>query len=360
MGWMSGGRTGRGPDRGSLVRFTIFAVVTGLLTFFIGQQIMSAGFNDRYTLTATFDDVTGLLTGDQVKVAGAPVGQVDEIKVRQGRAVVTMKVDRPIRIPDDSTAAVRWRNMVGQRLIYLEPGRSATMLRPGASVPHTRSVVDLSEIINSLGPLTRSMDPGQINQVLNAFATTLEGNSGNINLMIANMDGLLRTFSERRQTIAQMTRDFKTVSDTIAQRDRQIAQSVTNLTDLTQVFAQNSRVLDDAVVQISGVTTNLNQVLGGNEAQLGRLVNNLTAFTETARINLDQIEVMVRQLPLTLRQLFSAMNGGHYMRTNALCLNVVQGPCPFPMRFPSNSQGSGTSATPAELAKLAAMLRGGR
>src|SRR5512139_3646976 len=102
MGWMSPGKTGRGPDRGSLVRFVLFALVTGALTVAIGAQILGTGLKDRYRLTATFDDVTGLLTGDHVKVAGAQVGRVDKIEVRHGRAMVTMSVDKSVRIPEDS------------------------------------------------------------------------------------------------------------------------------------------------------------------------------------------------------------------------------------------------------------------
>jgi phospholipid/cholesterol/gamma-HCH transport system substrate-binding protein len=316
------------------LKFGVFAVVTGLLTLFIAGQIMGTSFNDRYPLTATFDDVTGLLPGDQVKVAGAPVGRVSSIKVKNGKAEVRMAVDTGVRLPADSTAAVRWRNLIGQRMIYLEPGRSKKMLGAGATVPHTRSVVDLGEIVNSLGPLIRSLDPAQINQVLNAFATMLNGNQGNIELIVRNLDGLLRTFAVRRHVLAQMTKDYTTVSDAIARRDKQIAQSVDNLARLTDVFARNRTLLDDAVVQISGVTSNLNQVLDGNQAQLGRIIRNLARFTETARLNIDQLERMVRNLPLTLRELFAVGNGGHFARIDVLCVNVVQGPCPFPMRLP--------------------------
>lgn len=325
---------GRGPARGALVRFGVFAAATSLATLFIAAQITGIGFDDRYPLVATFDDVTGLLPGDQVKVAGAPVGRVSGIKVVAGRAEVRMDVDRTVRLPADSTAAVRWRNLIGQRMIYLEPGRSTTMLGAGARVPHTRSVVDLGEIVNSLGPLTRSLDPTQLNQILNAFATMLDGNQGNVELIVRNLDGLLRTFAARRQLLAGMTRDYATVSDAIARRDRQIARSVDNLARLTEVFAANRGLLDDAAVQISGVTANLGQVLDGNEAELGRIIRNLARFTETARLNIDQLERMVRNLPLTLRELFAAGNGGHYTRVNALCFGVVQGPCPFPMRLP--------------------------
>jgi phospholipid/cholesterol/gamma-HCH transport system substrate-binding protein len=316
------------------LKFGVFAVVTGLLTLFIAGQIMGTSFHHRYPLVATFDDVTGLLPGDQVKVAGAPVGRVSSIKVKNGRAEVRMEVDKGVRLPADSTAAVRWRNLIGQRMIYLEPGRSRALLGDGATVPHTRSVVDLGEIVNSLGPLIRSLDPAQINQVLNAFATMLDGNQGNIELIVRNLDGLLRTFAARRQVLEQMTKDYTTVSDAVAQRDRQIAQSVDNLARLTDVFARNRTLLDNAVVQISGVTSNLNQVLDGNQAQLGHIIRNLARFTETARINIDQLERMVRNLPLTLRELFAAGNGGHFARIDVLCVNVVQGPCPFPMRLP--------------------------
>ncbi|MBC6460075.1 MCE family protein [Actinomadura sp. HBU206391] len=351
-----GGR--HGPARGALVRFTVFAAVTGLLTLFIAAQITGTGFDDRYRLVGTFDDVTGLLEGDLVKVAGTQVGRVSGVRVKDGRAEVTVEVDEEVRLPSDSVMSIRWRNMIGQRMIYLEPGRSRAMLAPGARVTRTRSVVDLSEIVNGLGPLTRNLDPDQLNQLLNAFAKTLDGNSADINLLITNLDGLTQTFAARSRTISQMVKDYNTVSGVLARRDRQIAQSVDNLAKLTEFFAGNTRLLDDAVVQISGVTTNLNAVLGGNEEQLGRVVRSLSAFTATARINIKKLEKVVQQLPPAMRALFQTFNGGHFMRTTALCINVVQGPCPFPMTLPG--QPANADPAPSDIKKLESMLRGGR
>jgi virulence factor Mce-like protein len=354
---------GRGPDRATLAKFLAFATVTTLLTLYIAQQIVGSSFTSRYHLTATFDDVSGLLPGDQVKVAGAPVGRVDSIKVVDGKARVKMSVDDGVRLPADSTAAVRWRNLLGQRMVYLEPGSSQAKLQSGATITRTKSVVDLGDIVNSLGPLTRNLNPDQLNTVLTAFSKTLEGNETNINTTIYNLDGLLATFAARKQAIDSMVRNFKTLGDTIATRDTQIQQSVDNLASLTRTYAANTKVLDDAVTTISQTTGSLNTVLGGNEAQLGRIVANLSNFAGTFRINVNALEKMVRQLPLTLRSLFSAGNGGHYLRTDALCINLVAGPCPFTMTLPGSSNPPAT-AQPAgsadDLARLAQMLRGGR
>ncbi|TNY38375.1 MCE family protein [Thermomonospora catenispora] len=344
-----------GPDPRSLASFTVFAALTTALTVFIAQQILGTGFADRYELTATFDDVTGLLGGDQVKISGVPVGRVDRIGVRRGKAVVVMKIDRDVRIPEDSTAAVQWRNVMGQRVISLEPGRSPVKLGPGDRIRHTRSVVDLGELVNALGPLTGSLDPDMLNRLLQGFARTLDGNEANINAMIRNMDALLAAFGTRAQTIQRLLEDYRTVAEAVAVRDRQIAAAVDNLEKLTEVFAANRSLLDGAAVEVSRIAATLDEVLGENEARLSRIIGNLTAFSETARWKLDTLEKMVQNLPLALRQLFAAVNGGHFMRTNVLCLNVVQGPCPFPMRFPSGTGGE-TALSDRDEAKLRQML----
>ncbi len=348
---------GRGPEKSTLAKFLAFALATTLLTLFIAQQIIGSSFNSRYSLVATFDDVSGLLAGDEVKVAGAPVGRVDSVKVVDGRARVRMSVDDGVRLPADTTAAIRWRNLLGQRMVYLEPGTAAGRLQPGATITRTKSVVDLGDIVNSLGPLTRNLDPDQLNTVLTAFSTTLQGNENNINATIYNLDRLLATFAARKQAIDSLIKNFQTVSDVIATRDLQIRQSVDNLASLTTTFAQNSKILDDAVVTISDTSGNLNTVLTGNEAQLGRIVTNLSRFAGTFRINVVNLEKMVQQLPLTLRSLFASGNGGHYLRTDALCINLVAGPCPFTMTLPG---GGNTTPNGSDLVRLAQMLRGGR
>jgi phospholipid/cholesterol/gamma-HCH transport system substrate-binding protein len=353
----------RGPDTATLLKFLAFVIFTSLLTLFIAQQIVGTSFGARYSLKARFDDVSGLLNGDPVKIAGVPSGQVASVKVVDGQALVTLGVDRGVRIPDDSRAEVRWRNVLGQRYIQLVPGTSSRMFSDGQTIRATRSVVDLSAIVNDLGPLTRNLDPTQITTVLTAFNQALDGNEGNINATITNLDGLLSTFAARKTAIDGMIKNFKVISGVIAKRDGQIAQSVDNLAELTQLFASNDKTLTDALDTISRTTGDLNTVLGGNQQQLGDIVKHLADFADTFRLNVNGLEQMVQQLPLTLRSLFAAGNGGQFLRTDALCLNLVQGPCPFKMSLPGGSANSNTglqnNTNMSDLAHLAQMLKGG-
>ena len=78
--------------------------------------------------------MAGLHGGDAVKLAGVPVGEVTGIDVVKGQAVVRFEVDSDVDLPTDSTVAVRWRNLIGQRYLWLDPGDAA-----GSSTTATRS-----------------------------------------------------------------------------------------------------------------------------------------------------------------------------------------------------------------------------
>ncbi|GAB3663566.1 MCE family protein [Actinocorallia lasiicapitis] len=325
----------RGPGLGVLIKFGIFAVVTSLLTFFIGAQIVGTSFQDRYTLKATFDDVGGLMTNDLVKVSGAPVGKVTKVKVEDGRAAVWMQVDSDVKLPVDSTAEVRWRSLIGQRMLYLVPGRrTGEWLGDDAVISSTKAVVDLGEIVNTLGPLTRNLDPNQLNRILEAVAKMMDGNSQAANAMTVNLQALVGTFASRKDQIASIVDSFATLTDVANTRDRQIAQVIDDLVAISEAFAGNADILGSASGELAQVTRVLDKVISGNQAELERAIGNLDRFVGTAVANLENLEKVVQGLPPALRALFSVTSGGHYTRINVMCLNLINGPCPWPLTLP--------------------------
>src|SRR4051794_18944431 len=123
-----------------IVFFAVCLVFTAYLAFTIGNI---HPFRESYSLTASFDDVTGLLRDDNVKVAGVVVGKVTGVNLHDGKARVKFNVRKGVRLPTDSSAAVRWRNLLGQRYIYLYPGEASTVLKGGGTITKSRSVVDI-------------------------------------------------------------------------------------------------------------------------------------------------------------------------------------------------------------------------
>ena len=113
-----------------------------------------------------------------------------------------MEVRDAVRVPSDTEAAIRWRNAVGQRVVYLLPGTAQGMLPPGSRIIRTASVVDIGRLVSDLGPLTRSLDPDQINRLFTAAARSLKGNEQNIPRLLDNVNAITGTVNARKQTIA--------------------------------------------------------------------------------------------------------------------------------------------------------------
>ena len=84
--------------------FAVCALFTAYLAFTIGNIHL---FEHTYKLTASFDDATGLLKDDNVKVAGVVVGKVGSVKISQGRANVEFSVKDSVKVPTDSSVAIR-------------------------------------------------------------------------------------------------------------------------------------------------------------------------------------------------------------------------------------------------------------
>ncbi|GAA3445912.1 MCE family protein [Planomonospora venezuelensis] len=325
--------------RWTLGKFALFLAVTVTLIVLIGAQIARVGVGDTYSLVGTFDDVAGLHVGDQVKIAGAPVGQVDSIEVVNGRAEVTMSVQTSVRVPSDSSAAVRWRNTIGQRVVYLEPGTAKDMLGDGARVRRTSSVVDIGALVSDLGPLTRSLDPEQINQLLTAAGQALDGNQKNIPKLVENLDDLTTTVAERKKIIQGLLEDYATVTGVVARRDEQISRLVDNLVTLTDAFARNRKLIDEALVELSTTVRVNDRVLGENSREFGRVVDSMTRLTGGVRRNISSIERVLATLTPPLQRSFQVTGRGHFVTTAVPCLALGPLPCPYPMNSPPPLRG---------------------
>src|SRR3546814_11679632 len=87
-----------------------------------------------------------------------------------------MEIDADRPLPSDSAAAVRWRNLIGQRYVYLFPGDAPTSFEDGDVVTETTDVIDLGELFNRLGPVVATTSEGQVHAFLQTAPPALEGN----------------------------------------------------------------------------------------------------------------------------------------------------------------------------------------
>lgn len=103
-----------------------------------------------YTLYASFDNISGLKTGDQVQLDGVQIGKVVHIGLKDLRARVAMRVDQGVEIDKDAIAAIKTSGIIGDKYISIALGPSEHMLNDGDTIRQTESAFVLEDAIGQL------------------------------------------------------------------------------------------------------------------------------------------------------------------------------------------------------------------
>jgi phospholipid/cholesterol/gamma-HCH transport system substrate-binding protein len=306
-----------------LVFFATCTVLTAYLAFTIGNIHL---FQHTYRLTATFDDATGLLKADNVKVAGVVVGRVSSVKIDNGKATVAMVVNDTVKVPVDSQAAIRWRNLIGERYVYLYPGTASTVLRNGDRVRNTRSVVDVGELFNRLGPIVQAINPQQVNTFLDTIVQALDGNTDKIRQSVDNLAVVAQSLGSRDQEIGRLIDNVNTVATAINDRDAQIRTVLDNLVLISQTFSDNTGTLNTAVTELGDFSDNFGTLLANNRTQLDGIVANLNAVVAEVRVKLPALDSVLGGLDQAAQSLVQSSRYGDWLNNNIYCGALLNPP----------------------------------
>ncbi|MCE3552558.1 MCE family protein [Pseudonocardia sp. RS11V-5] len=248
---------------GPLTKFLAFALVTALATTVLALTIANSQGGDKTTYSARFTDVNGLLKGDDVRIAGVVVGSVDTIEVVDRRqAQVEFSVDSSLAVPASATASILYKNLIGQRFLSLGQGSGGGgRLEPGGTLPvqQTRPPLDLTTLFNGFKPLFQGLDPEQVNKLSQEIVSTLQGEGGTVDSLLASTASLTSTIADRDQVIGQVIDNLNGVLQTVNSHDQNLNQLITSLQQLVSGLAQDRKPIGDAISSIADLT----QVTGG-------------------------------------------------------------------------------------------------
>ena len=142
----------------SVGAFVLLGIVA--IVWFAIQAGAGVAIGGSYEVNARFTNVGGLRPGNQVFIAGVPVGRVEKIDLNsQYAAIVHMNVREDVRLPTDTIASVKTSGLIGDKFIALAPGADSKNLAPGGTIIDTESVMDLESLIRRFAFGTVSPSP---------------------------------------------------------------------------------------------------------------------------------------------------------------------------------------------------------
>jgi virulence factor Mce-like protein len=153
-----------------------------------------------------------------VKLRGLLVGEVRAVHADGTRATldIALKPQYVPFVPADVHARLLPKTLFGEKYVDLvAPARStARPIRAGDVITQdrTRVGIEVQQLMNDLLPLLQTVQPGELNATLSAFATALEGRGDRIGDNLTRVDAYLRRLNPHLPSLTQDIARFADVT----------------------------------------------------------------------------------------------------------------------------------------------------
>lgn len=217
------------------------AVVVFLFGFYMlkGSNLFS-GEKEYYCF---FDNVQGLQTSAAVQVRGLNVGRVSATRLEDNKGVmVTITLHKSVEVPQGTTAHLVSADLLGAKIIRLDPGNGPGMIEPKSQLPASVESGMLETVSTQIDPILK-----KVSLLLDGLDTTLSG----VNEVLSdkNVNGVGAAIASLDTTMA----NFRALSGTLKKESGEITQVVHNANSITTNLANNND-------KIQGILTNFNNI----------------------------------------------------------------------------------------------------
>lgn len=303
--------------RGTAIKLTVFTVFTILITYGLASIIGNISlFADNYQVKALFTDATGVLRGDLVKIAGVTVGKVTDFQVQGGNALVSMEVNGDISLPENVSVDIKFRNLLGQRIINIErPDLPSTeTLEEGDVIPITQTTpaLDLSVVFNNLRPLIQTTNPEHINTVARAVLDIFKGREQDLEGILHNLGELSTTLSAGGQRFSRLITNLDELAKLLNRESGNLKVGVDRFTELMEALAEVTPTLKRAIAQLDVASTDFARFLVNNRTNISRDLRDLAAVLDIVDNNLSSLDRVAKNLKEVLLATARSQSYGEY------------------------------------------------
>ncbi|MGH2981966.1 MAG: MlaD family protein, partial [Solirubrobacterales bacterium] len=269
----------------------VLAALAVVMVAVLAVALAGSGEQSGNRVAALFDSVTGLVEGQDVTVAGVPVGAVQAVELtEEDKAQVTMDIDpRLARFYADASCTLENKFLLGERFVNCDPGRPrAGPLASREEVPtvpleHTSGPVE-ADLVLSFAQLPYRE---RLQLLLNELGIAVAARGEDINAVIRRAAPALR---DTRRVLAIVDSQRDALGGAISSTDRVLAS-----------LARRPRRLTGFVEQAANVSSRL-AAHSGELERTTRELPGLLREAQPALADLDSFAVDTTPLVLSLRR----------------------------------------------------------
>ena len=245
-------------------------VVTGLLLFVFAIYLIGANqnmFGKKVTISANFNNVNGLLLGNNVRYSGINVGNVKAISMVNDSTInVTMNIEEKMlkHIKKDAIATIGTDGLVGNMIVNIIPGKGNVSIVASGDEIQSYTKIGTDDMLNTLS--VTNENAALLTAKLLKVADALADSKGTFGMLIKDTvmsSNLKMTVNQLRITSTEASKAMKELNAIISSINFNESVAGTLLNDSIQAYKVKNIItnLNDSSKDIKTVITNLNETI---------------------------------------------------------------------------------------------------
>jgi len=240
-------------DSGYIWKLGMFVIV-GIFLFiitiyFIGQN--KNLFISTFHLKSTFNNVSGLKVGNNVRFSGINVGTVNEIAFLSDTAVVVelvIKEDVQQYIKIDAIASIGSDGLMGDKVLTISPGTSSKRMVKDNDVIVSTKAIEIEDLMKSV---QKSVDnAGIITEQLAQFSHKMNNENGALSKLISDAT-LANSIENTLLNLETTSNEFATFTQKMNNNNGVLSKLVND--------EKLGKSIDSSVMNIQDATKGLNE-----------------------------------------------------------------------------------------------------
>jgi phospholipid/cholesterol/gamma-HCH transport system substrate-binding protein len=269
----------------------LIVIAAGVSAYILSNQRMRFPIiqDKPYVLQAEFQTAQAVIAGQgqTVRVAGVQIGDIGDVELKDGRAIVRMDILPKYKdmIHTDATALLRPKTGLKDMFIQIDPGTDdAPVAKENWTIPvdSTQPDVNPDEILSSLDADTRDY----LRLLISDLGRGLKGRNGDLRDLFRRFEPTHRdlarvngAIAERRTNLRRLITSLNELNGELASHDDDIAGLVTASSAVLRSFASEEQNISSAVAELPSTLRQTTASLG----QVQRFADVLGPTTERLR-----------------------------------------------------------------------------
>ena len=278
--------------------------------------------NSAHRVTAYFPQTVGVFPGDDVRMLGVPVGQVEQVAPDGDRVRVELSYDADQRLSPEATAAVIAPTLVSVRYVQLGPVvTDGPQLGDGGVIPleRTAAPVEWDAIKTQLDRLAETLGPqgankqGSLSRLVDTTANNLDGQGKAINQSIDGLSRAFTTLNAGGDDLFGTVRNLQVFTEALRQSDDQVDQFNHRLADVSGVLDSSSQDLATLLDTIDRASGTIERFVRDHRDQVTDSVGSLDAVAANLAHSRQALADVLQRTPIALSNLhniYDPFSGG--------------------------------------------------